>query len=80
MQIEHLIVMANQIGIFFSSMPDHDQACADVAQHLRLFWDPRMRRTLLTAFDDPANETRQRLAPIVQQAIILHRAALTPAA
>lgn len=80
MQIKHLIEMANQIGSFFASMPDQDEACMEVAQHLRHFWDPRMRNALLTAFDDPANDTRQRLAPIVQQAVILHRTVLTPAA
>ena len=30
MNIEHLVKMANQIGSFFSTMPDRDQAIADL--------------------------------------------------
>ena len=46
MDIQNLIKMANQIGDFFSAWPDQDQAHAEVAGHLRRFWDPRMRRQL----------------------------------
>ena len=44
MNIEHLVKMANQIGSFFSTMPDRDQAIADLASHLKRFWEPRMRK------------------------------------
>lgn len=44
---ENLIVMANQIGEFFETMPDRSQALADLAEHLKRFWEPRMRRALL---------------------------------
>lgn len=46
MDIQNLIKMANQIGDFFGAWPDQDQARAEVASHLRRFWDPRMRRQL----------------------------------
>jgi formate dehydrogenase subunit delta len=46
MDIQNLIKMANQIGDFFGAWPDQDQARAEVAGHLRRFWDPRMRRQL----------------------------------
>jgi len=46
MDIQNLITMANQIGDFFAAWPDQDQARAEVAGHLRRFWDPRMRRQL----------------------------------
>ena len=46
MDTQNLIKMANQIGDFFGAWPDQDQARAEVAGHLRRFWDPRMRRQL----------------------------------
>ena len=37
-----LVHMANQIADFFSSFPEAE-AIAGTAQHLKNFWDPRMR-------------------------------------
>lgn len=45
-----LIRMANQIAANFSNLPD-DQAAAQVANHLALFWAPPMRSEL-TAYVD----------------------------
>ncbi|RQR21294.1 formate dehydrogenase, partial [Burkholderia sp. Bp9143] len=42
----HLIDMANQIGAFFESMPDREEALSGIAEHIRRFWEPRMRRAL----------------------------------
>ena len=39
----NLVYMANQIGKFFESQ-GHDQEVAGVADHIRKFWDPRMRK------------------------------------
>ena len=39
---EKLIMMANQIGTFFASQKG-DDAVAGIADHIRKFWDPRMR-------------------------------------
>jgi formate dehydrogenase subunit delta len=77
-----LATMANQIGAFFASMPDHDEALAGIADHLRRFWEPRMRRALLTLLDDPHDDVSgaDALAPLVRAALIAHRAQLTPAA
>ena len=47
MRLEQLVKMANQIGGFFEAMPDREEAMAGVMQHLRNYWDPRMRRQLL---------------------------------
>ncbi|WP_175767694.1 formate dehydrogenase subunit delta [Burkholderia cenocepacia] len=80
MNSEHLIDMANQIGAFFESMPDRDEALTGIAEHIRRFWEPRMRRTLLAALDDPSSEAGQRATPIVRDAIAAHRASLVPAA
>ncbi|WDD93358.1 formate dehydrogenase subunit delta [Burkholderia sp. FERM BP-3421] len=58
-----LATMANQIGAFFASMPDHDEALAGIADHLRRFWEPRMRRALLTLLDDPHDDVSGADAP-----------------
>ncbi|MBB5046063.1 formate dehydrogenase subunit delta [Rhodopseudomonas rhenobacensis] len=38
--------MANQIGTFFRSQGP-DMAVAGTAEHIRKFWDPRMRQAIL---------------------------------
>ena len=47
MRIDRLVEMANDIGGFFDSDPDKAQAAAAIANHLRRFWDPRMRRQIV---------------------------------
>ena len=55
MDIHHLVTMANQIAEFFrSSNPDRAEAVAATAQHLRSFWDPRMRREIIARLKDGA--------------------------
>lgn len=44
--LPRLIYMANQIGKFFVS-EDKTTAVASIADHLRNFWDPRMRREIV---------------------------------
>ncbi len=46
MNIDHLITMANQIGAFFKSYPDHEKAKEDIANHLTKFWAPPMRNQI----------------------------------
>ncbi|SDC49049.1 formate dehydrogenase delta subunit [Cupriavidus sp. YR651] len=70
MHIENLIKMANQIGGFFEAMPDRDEALADIASHLKRFWEPRMRRALLAHVDVHGGEG---LDAIVLTAIARHR-------
>lgn len=56
MDIHHLVTMANQIAEFFrSSNPDRAEAVAATAQHLRSFWDPRMRREIIARLNDGAD-------------------------
>ncbi|MGO4415058.1 formate dehydrogenase delta subunit [Cupriavidus sp. OV038] len=71
MHIDNLIKMANQIGGFFEAMPDRDEALADIASHLKRFWEPRMRRALLAHVD--ATDGGEGLIPIVQAAVARHR-------
>ena len=47
MDIDNLVHMANRIAEFFEAMPDHDEARDGVAQHLKRYWEPRMRRQLV---------------------------------
>ena len=42
---DKMIRMANQIATFFDSQPK-DDAAKEIANHLNLFWDPRMRAKL----------------------------------
>jgi formate dehydrogenase subunit delta len=43
----NLITMANQIGAFFKSYPDKEQATKDIAGHLNKFWPPVMRKKIV---------------------------------
>jgi formate dehydrogenase subunit delta len=52
MRIERLVAMANDIGAFFASDPDRSAATGHVASHLRRFWDPRMRRQIVSHYFD----------------------------
>jgi formate dehydrogenase subunit delta len=64
MSPDKLAYMANQIGRFFAHQP-HAQAVASTADHLRRFWDPRMREAILSA---PA-ASADKLDPLVREAV-----------
>jgi formate dehydrogenase subunit delta len=74
-EIQHLVTMANQIGNFHRSFPNHDEALKGTAMHLRRSWEPRMRRALLAHIDATGGEG---LEPIVMEAITAYRKELTP--
>lgn len=46
MSVESLVKMANDIGNFFASEPDDATAIAGIANHVRRYWEPRMRRQI----------------------------------
>ncbi|HEX7718168.1 MAG TPA: formate dehydrogenase subunit delta [Woeseiaceae bacterium] len=48
--LERLITMANQIGDFFAPYPP-ERAREGLRNHLRTYWDPRMRNALLEHID-----------------------------
>ncbi len=73
MLADHLIRMANQIGAFFEAMPDHAQAVEGIAQHIKNFWEPRMRRELLMHLDAHGLGS---LKAIVAEALERHRTEL----
>ena len=76
MDVDNLIEMANRIGEFFDSMPDRAEAVDSVADHIRRFWEPRMRLAILASLDNP--EASAAMEPIVREALTLHRADLQP--
>jgi formate dehydrogenase subunit delta len=45
MSLDKLVYMANQIGKFFASQGP-EQAVAGTADHIKKFWDPRMRSAI----------------------------------
>jgi len=45
MSLDKLVYMANQIGKFFASQ-GREQAIAGTADHIKKFWDPRMRAAI----------------------------------
>ncbi|MEO8006147.1 MAG: formate dehydrogenase subunit delta [Betaproteobacteria bacterium] len=47
MNADRLVRMANDIGNFFKSEPDHATAVDGIAVHIKRFWDPRMRKEIL---------------------------------
>ena len=54
MNIDLLIKMTNEIGEFFAGVEANDpQAAArDVANHLRRYWEPRMRAQMLKYYEE----------------------------
>ncbi|MBT0963471.1 formate dehydrogenase subunit delta [Denitromonas iodatirespirans] len=67
MEIQHLVKMANQIGQYFESYPDRDEACRCIAEHLGKFWAPRMRQALIAHLASP--DGADTLTPLVAQAV-----------
>jgi formate dehydrogenase subunit delta len=50
MNVDHMVKMANEIGAFFAAESPKGQASKDVANHLKRFWDPRMRREIVAHY------------------------------
>lgn len=49
MSLDKLVYMANQISKFFVSQ-GREQAAAGTADHIKKFWDPRMRAAIIAHF------------------------------
>jgi formate dehydrogenase subunit delta len=50
MSLDRLVYMANQIGDFFVTQHGKDPAIG-IADHLKKFWDPRMRKQIVAHAD-----------------------------
>ena len=70
MHIDYLVQMANDIGSFFASEADKNVAATSIQQHLKRYWDPRMRASIVVYFNEtggvelegPVRTAVQRLA------------------
>jgi formate dehydrogenase subunit delta len=61
MSHDRLAYMANQIGRFFAHQ-NQEQAVAAINDHIRKFWDPRMRKQILDELDTAELDPRVRQA------------------
>ena len=52
MNIDLLVKMANEISEFFAAESAPAEAPQAVAEHLRRFWEPRMRRQIIEHLRD----------------------------
>jgi formate dehydrogenase subunit delta len=73
MNIDLLIKMTNEISEFFASTADQPQAAAAVANHLRRYWEPRMRAQMLKYYEERNGAGLNELAK--SGVAILHAAA-----
>ena len=58
-------MMANDIGAYFAGYSDQDEAVDGVANHLRNFWEARMRREIVDYVAKGGDE----LSPLVREAV-----------
>jgi formate dehydrogenase subunit delta len=66
MDINHLITMANNIGAYFAGYPSRDETVEGIANHLRNFWEARMRRDII----DYVVGGGDGLKPLVREAVL----------
>lgn len=66
MDPQHLVAMANEIAAFFAG-EDPGKAAENVANHLRRYWDPRMRRQILAH----AGNDGEGLSPVAKSGVEL---------
>jgi formate dehydrogenase subunit delta len=71
MQPDRLVYMANQIGKFFQYQKE-DEIVPGIANHIKKFWDPRMRDAIF-AYIDQGGEG---LDPKVLEALLSLRSTL----
>ncbi|HUH86595.1 MAG TPA: formate dehydrogenase subunit delta [Pusillimonas sp.] len=78
--IDHLIQMANSIGDFFEALPDRQEGIHGIADHIKKFWEPRMRTAMLEFLDQhPDGRTQDaELSEMVREAIVSNREMLLP--
>ncbi len=73
MSPDRLVYMANQIGKFFESQRAAE-VVPGIANHIRKFWDPRMRTAIFAymdaggeGFDPPVREALEKLKEDARQ-------------
>ncbi len=64
MDPQHLVAMVNEIAAFFAG-EDPEKAADNVANHLRRYWDPRMRRQIV----EHAGNGGEGLSPVAKAGV-----------
>ena len=54
MNADRLVQMVNDIGAYFHSEPDRVAAVSGIVNHLKRFWDPRMRKKIIAHYESGA--------------------------
>ena len=70
LDMTRIILMANQIGDFFAPYPSERRA-EGIRNHLRTYWDPRMRAALLAYIDEGGEKLREH---VIEGALLLRSA------
>ena len=65
MDINNLVTMLNQMGDFFEAMPDRKQAKLDLITHVKKFWEPRMKKSIIEEVNNDIG-----LSPFVKEALV----------
>jgi formate dehydrogenase subunit delta len=74
MSPDRLVYMANQIGKFFE-VQRKDEIVPGIANHIKKFWDPRMRKAIF-AYIDAGGDGLD--APVKEAILLLKAHAGTP--
>jgi len=64
MSPDKLVMMANQIGKFFASQ-GNNAAVPGIAEHIKKFWEPRMRNAIFAHLDKGG----EGIDPLVKEAL-----------
>jgi len=59
--------MLNRIGDFFEAIPDREAAMQGIADHVKKFWELRMRQQLQVMLAQP--EHAEQIKPIIREAL-----------
>jgi formate dehydrogenase subunit delta len=77
MNIERLVTMANDISHYFGAEPDQVAGAVGVADHLKRFWEPGMRKQIVAhlqaggeGLEPLARVGVERLAELDRQALV----------
>ena len=65
MDVDKLVRMANQIAANFDGGSDEAQAVASVADHIRRFWTPSMRKQIVERWRERPDELSARAAQAI---------------
>ena len=78
---DNLVRMANRIGQYFEAYPNESEALEGIANHIEKFWEPRMRRQLLSLFEacSDTGNGEPSFRPLVFKAVSLNLDRLRPA-